>query len=419
MDLFLKLSLFLFLFAGIGSLTTLGFIDAASTSTAFVDNVPIGFFLLFIFLTISFFRKQIHFNRNEILLLAVSCLYITAKVIEGGSANVTFLVNAFLGPSLLLIALRKAKTNQSIILKMILLYFLTECIIAIFERITGHNILRFSDFQSSIESAYQSNTFRSVSIHGHPLQGALILTIIMGFIYISSISITRKMTLLFLGFIGILSFNTRSSIVYWGGLLSIFIILLLSSSKINRKVKIIATLCSIIGVIILLRAIQMGWGGRLINMALFDENSAAVRIELFYIFRFLSWPDILWGIPVDDIEYYKYLSGIAIIENYWVIFILSFGLIMTLIFVLLTTLCLKPLFKNYSLIQKCIAIGSFLLISSTNNSMATNSPAMFILVMCAYAFPIYNKKIKRNDSQKDSLLLVRKKTTTKTSTQMY
>ena len=412
-------SFVLILFFGVNVLYTLGFKNPNVISSALIDNINWGIIPIILGTLILILIGKLKDFRNELFFFIYIILFIiTNLLLLNRSASITFIINAFLGPVFIGLLLRNFTGYKSRLYKLIIIYFLAEVSICIVERVLMYNF-----FTTSIEventAEIVRSEFRSLSIHGHPLQGALIISIIMSFIYISNIKYLKKLLFLALGFSTLLAFNTRSSIAFWGVLLGWLILKNICTNKLSSKEKLLSFTFICIGICGLIYLINQGWGGRLIEMSLFDESSASVRIDLFYMFNFLSWQDILWGIPLENIEYIKYKSGIGIIENYWVIYIFSYGLVATIIFVLFTATCLKSLFKNYTIFQKCITIGTFLVISSTNNSMATNSPAMFILVMCAYAFPIYNKKIKRNDSQKDSLLLVRKKATTKTSTQMY
>lgn len=403
------------LFFGVNVMTTLGLRDPQLESNALKDNVnPFVFILLGITLYAGIKQKLVNYNKELYFLIYIS-LFILYKFSIDKPASITFIINTFLGPSIIALLLRNIPTSKDFVLKLILIYFITESTISIMERILQTNIFTAL---SDINDYASDTSFRSLSIHGHPLQGALILSIIMGFIYIAKINFTKKLLFLLLGFIALLAFNTRSSIFYWSVLISFLIIKGLFTRKMSVKAKTIGICVLILSSISLIYLIERGWGGRIIEMSLYDENSAAVRVNLFYMFKFLNWNDILWGIPLESIEYIKYQSGIAIIENYWVIFIFSYGLIGTIILTTFTAICLSPLFKGYTFIEKIIIIGTLLMISSTNNSMATNTPAMFVFVMCAFAFTS-KTKIKNNDTKKNSLLLVRKKAFTETGTQMY
>lgn len=399
------------LFLGVNVMTTLGLKDIESESSALKDNVnPFIFILLAITLYFGVKQKLKNFSK-ELFFICFIVVFVLYQLSLGKPASLTFIINAFLGPALIGLLLRNIPSSKKFITKLIIVYFITEATICILERILMTNFFKTS--LSDINNYAIDTSFRSLSIHGHPLQGALILSIIMGFIYISRMSYIRKIQFLILGFIALLAFNTRSSIVYWGVLITVFIIKGILTKSENLKVKGISTIILFLSCISLTYLLEKGWGGRLLEMSLFDESSAAVRVNLFYMFKFLNWNDILWGIPLENIEYIKYQSGIAIIENYWVIFIFTYGLIGTIIFTIFTAICLAPLFKEYSFCEKSITIGTFLIISSTNNSMATNTPAMFVLVMCTFAFA--KKTYINYDTKKNSLLLVRKETSTKTS----
>lgn len=420
-NILFTLPILIILFCGVNVLYTLGLKDPNNLSNKFIDNVNWGIIWICFASLIYIFQRKVKDYKAELFFILYFCAYyLFYKYALEKPASLTYISNAFLGPSLTYIYLKKYPNSNKLILRLLLSYFLIECSISIIERVLMTNFF-ITPGEGSVDSLASSDAtgFRSAPIHGHSLQGALHVSVLMSFIYVSKIKFKYKTSLLLLGFVAILGYNTRSSIVYWSALICIFFLRKLFSTKNTTKEKFNIIIILLIIFFMSSLFISSGWGGRLFELSLFDQSSAAVRIDLFYMFKFLSWHDILFGIPLESIEHLKFKSGIAIIENYWVIFIFSFGLINTIIFVILTSWCLSPLFKNYNIFQKGVTIGTFLLISSTNNSMATNTPVMVILVLCAYAFPIYNKKIKRNDTQKNSLLLVRKKTSTQTSTKMY
>lgn len=391
-NIFFKISIISILFGGINTLYTIGLKNPNIISSSAIDNINWG--IIPFLLAVPFFilsNKIKNYKRELIFALYTMFFILFYNFVLDKKASVVFIINSFLGPCFLALVLRNYIHNPRTIYKMIMAFFFVEILICSSERLLMQNFFVQSQESLSMEDITKTE-FRSLSIHGHPLQGALMLTVIMSFIYACNMQYIKKLIFLTCGFAAIMAFNTRSSMVYWAVLIGLLVVYNTFSKATPTKYKIIGFFYILLGISALSYLISKGWGGRLIEMSLFDESSASVRVDLFYMFNFLSLNDILWGIPLETIEYIKYMSGIAIIENYWVIYVFSYGLVGTIIFVVFTAACLRPLLKNYTFMQKVIVVGSFLLISSTNNSMATNCPAMFIFVLCAYAFQLYCKK---------------------------
>lgn len=384
---------FMTLFLGVNILYTIGLKDPYDTSISLSSSVPLSTWLLLITGSIYLFTKKKLIKNYEIsfLLFCITYTFVNTIILQR-SANLIIIINSFIAPIFISLFAKNIPNAKKNIYKIILLYFIAECGVAISERIFSENFLIAASETTFMDmSMSHDEGFRSASIHGHPLQGALMISVIMGFIYIANIKIKNKITLLILGCTALLSFNTRSSICFWGAMLTLLLFQIILSRKYTITNKLSSFVLLSIAFIGIWNLLQSGWGGRLLELSLFDEDSAQARIDVFQMFNFISFKQILWGISEKDIINIMSKSGIGIIENYWISYILSFGLICTLIFVTFVFLCLKPLFKNIATIKIIISVGSFLIISSTNNSMLSGVPALILLVLCVYSFPI--KKI--------------------------
>ncbi len=384
---------FMTLFLGVNILYTIGLKDPYDTSISLSSSVPLSTWLLLITGSIYLFTKKKLIKNYEIsfLLFCITYTFVNTIILQR-SANLIIIINSFIAPIFISLFAKNIPNAKKNIYKIILLYFIAECGVAISERIFSENFLIAASETTFMDmSMSHDEGFRSASIHGHPLQGALMISVIMGFIYIANIKIKNKITLLILGCTALLSFNTRSSICFWGAMLTLLLFQIILSRKYTITNKLSSFVLLSIAFIGIWNLLQSGWGGRLLELSLFDEDSAQARIDVFQMFNFISFKQILWGISEKDIINIMSKSGIGIIENYWISYILGFGLICTLIFVTFVFLCLKPLFKNIATIKIIISVGSFLIISSTNNSMLSGVPALILLVLCVYSFPI--KKI--------------------------
>ena len=368
----------------------------ADTTASTLFSVRIMPYWIFILVGCFYLATRKLQNRNYEIYFFVFCvLYTIVNVLLNRSVHLGTVIMAFIAPVLIGLFIKNISDARYTVYKIVVSYFIFECGLAIVQRILGVNLLLTPSDTGFFDMGVSSNSgFRSASIHGHPLQGALMVSVVMGFIYISDLKLKKKILLLLMGFMALLSFNTRSSIFLWGIILAFMFLQIIFSKKYDVMIKSASLCLFVIGAIGLWVLLQQGWGGRLLEMSLFDEKSAQVRIDVFYMFNFLSLEQLLWGIPSDVVSLIKDKSNINIIENYWIAYIFYFGLICTLVFVTFVVLCLRPLFKGIPTIKILISVGVFLLISSTNNSMITAVPALIVLVLCVYSFPIKKQTLR-------------------------
>lgn len=112
-----------------------------------------------------------------------------------------------------LIILSHRNKSPQIILKILLLFFIVHCTLAIIENKTKTNFLNFR-FVEGYSVYTDSKDFRAFGLMEHPLQSANVTLIIMSFIMISKeIKWKLKIILLTIGTLAILSFNARIAII--------------------------------------------------------------------------------------------------------------------------------------------------------------------------------------------------------------
>ncbi|TXH20804.1 MAG: hypothetical protein E6Q95_05010 [Chitinophagaceae bacterium] len=306
----------------------------------------------------------------------------------------TLLGNTFFIPVLVSFLLPKQyptvnlKAQQTIYLirKLIIVFFVANCGIAIIERILTINFFPFTS-GGNVSFNYV-DYFRSTALQNHPLNNALITSIIMSFILVSEMKESKKMMLWFFGFVAILCFNTRSSIFGWCAFMGIYIFYQLFYNR-KLKVKAKSSLLALVSILIVVGFFLVsyyGLGDRLIEMGLYDENSAGVRLQVFKIFDSYSLGDFLWGLSEQKTTLIASRVDVEIIENFWLIFLFRFGLVFTCILVYLFYRLLKARFVGYNRFSVFFVLLVFLGIASTNNSLATTTVALTLLILCAIAF---------------------------------
>ncbi|WP_285544329.1 hypothetical protein [Dyadobacter frigoris] len=387
---------------GVNVLLYFGWEIESSKVSVFESILPAAYLFLFLF-SIKYIRsnkKELYVKKTEeFKLLVLIILLVIFQKYMGQTGFFSTIMNCLILPVMvsIIMPLTSSKSYSPSILnltfnlkKILFAFFLVECFWAILERVTLKNIFPFADGGNLEKLAFQVETaeFRSTALVNHPLQNALCVSIIMSFILISSLKPKQKYLLWSLGFASILSFNTRSSIFGWG----ILFLLYLAHSLFLNKYKSVREKANLFyftiggAIIVVLLMFSLNWGQRIAKMGLFDESSSKARIQILNVFNYYSWDQFLWGLSAAETRSMVDKVEVAIIENFWLIYLFRYGLIFTILLAIFFYKLFARLLLGYSFFQRLFVVSCFLLISSTNNSLAVASPAMALFIICCYLF---------------------------------
>lgn len=389
-NLSISLVVFLVLFLGAGIIQILDLKSSKEQLTLFnLINPSIKLMVVvFFFWTI---KRKIKFYFEETAMLISIFAYAIICFFAERSANLSILINVFFSLAILSLLLKNGNSLKKSIFWVVLLYYFSDSSLAIIERILQTNFIGPSQDSLFLDDSLSSVNagFRSASIHSHPLQGALMISIVMSFIYITDYKPQNKIALLFVGFVALFSFNTRSSIVFWAIMILLYIIKLIIYAK--PKYKFLGGIAVAFVALIAFYLLNHGWAGRLIELSLFDENSAQVRIDVLSVINDFKLEDFLLGVSKENGEAIFKRNDIFIMENYWISYVMNWGIPFTCWLVYCSYKILKSSMVDYPRLKKFFPIATFLLISSTNNSMMTGVPALLLMISCFYGFKPSNR----------------------------
>lgn len=270
-------------------------------------------------------------------------------------------------------------------------FYIIECGLAIFERVTLINIFPWIEGDDSSFNIMDTGIagFRSFALLGHPLMNALPVCTMMAFILCSqSLSWKKKMSLWVLGYITLLCFNTRGSIVGAALILGLYV---LKEYFTDKKLSFAKKNLALIGLIagtgaLVFIAIHFQLGGRLLEMGLFDQESAQVRVNTWDIFNYFDMRAFLWGMDQNTRTMVIYQSGLWTTENFWIDYMLIIGLVPLAIILIFYIISIKDLYKGYKKFDVLITVASFILIASTNNSLSATWIPLFLYLMMISCF---------------------------------
>jgi hypothetical protein len=270
--------------------------------------------------------------------------------------------------------------------KVFIAFYLLECGMAISE-----NIMHRQFFQAEWSSDTLSNIsdidYRAYALHGHPLQNALVVSVIMNFFLTSALKPAYKYFFWLMGYLAILSFNTRSSIVGNAAVLVAYTFYVLLSRNTKTNIKIQTFILMSVSIVFGLALLFSGkFGGRLLDMGLIDDSSAAVRINAWRIFDYYEVSDFLFGMSVEDRFYLLDSLALAATENFWIDWLLMYGAIFVVMIIVVFFFLFRKLLANFSTINKIVLVFAFLLLASTNNSLAVSAMPLLTFLFCCVFF---------------------------------
>ena len=103
----------------------------------------------------------------------------------------------------------------------------------------------------------------------------------------------------------------------------------------------------------------------------------------------LNLNDYLLGSTMDDVRYFMDDIRVAVIENFWIAYILHFGVIAVILFTYLYIKLAKQLLLSYPMFDKIVISSSFIILASTNNSLYSSYIPLFTFLLCAFVFRPY------------------------------
>ncbi|MGR5130757.1 VpsF family polysaccharide biosynthesis protein [Vibrio alfacsensis] len=297
-----------------------------------------------------------------------------------GTSGMAYIVDTFLTPLLFLLLLSRLSMGECRrLLSLIAGLLLFNSIIAIIEFASSSRIV-------DVEFASFSH-FRSTALLNHPLNNALITAGLTLLVF----NKTRFPGVIYLSIIILAMFA-------FGGRAAIGILLLLSSiacipyvfrflsqgikmSKQRFSVMICILYFAIIAVFFVL--VTSGITERIMSK-LYIDGSASARFDVFHLLYQLTPSEWLLGASENLQSAIDLYLGISVIENFVIAWIISFGLICTIPLLLVLSIMFGSLTRKVGGLA-FMAVPAFFLVSITNNSLTTKTPAILLMISVLFA----------------------------------
>ncbi|EPZ7320819.1 VpsF family polysaccharide biosynthesis protein [Vibrio mimicus] len=342
--------------------------------------ILLSYFMVSIKIGMTWFSNKLG-EYSHIWIISLSCL--SFVIIYGyfryGTSGMAYMVNTFL-VSLMIIPLISILNHSQVdkILKLVSYLILINSIIAIFEFLTNSRIIavEFKDF----------SYFRSSALLTHPLNNSLI-TVSLSLLLFNKTFLPGIVYIL-ITLLALFSFGGRSALVIFVFVLFIYYFpqiwkFITSGVKVNKKRVALFMLPGYLAILsFLMILINSGITERIMSN-LYIDGSASARIDVFFLLEQLTVSEWIWGASHRLLESIELYIGINVIENYFIGWLFTFGLIGTIPLAMCVFLPLYYFSRNGDYSSK-LSVLIFFLVGITNNSLTTKTPVLLLLFSVLY-----------------------------------
>ncbi len=383
---FVLIWLTVFLRLILGNTLLNSFISYTLPGGTFLEKIHPANYLLFPALALLLFQRKFYENFqlcrrniNDLLLFfTATALIALISVAIKGPAGMAYLVDTHIFAAALgIIAYCCSAQQKRFIKTTVLIFVVINSLLAIGEMALQRHLIGYA------QHAHMPS-FRAAAFFGHPLKNALITSTALFFVFTTSWRPGTKLLFSTLYAIALLCYGGRmASIVITVATCSYLLVLFFRDFKERPKYLEISIFIFSIPVILLTGYVLVnyfGLGSRMFERELLDQSGMA-RINLFYIFSYISLDTLITGMPAADVvQLSRSALDMPTIENFWVMLILVLGLPVAVLIGGFLLNALYGLSRPQDTAGKLGAIA-FLLIASSNNSLTTKSASLTILIL--------------------------------------
>lgn len=389
------LAFFFLAFVGTNILTAYGF-----WGNSFWSTINPALYILIVSTILSGgLHAKLVVNKHCIYLFVSFLIVVLGKIVSSTGGAWPTPICFFLIPFFFCFLLDEKDNNmRDSILKLLISFFIIDCVWGICEKITMVNV--FPQVHGGYVMHYDTaESFRSSGLQGSALTNSLCLTAIYLVVLISRLKNKYKLILFGLGYISLMCYNTRTSMILWPVVLVLYYLFI---SKYNAAQKfLIGVLLLFFTLFVFNIASQYSFGLRLFSGEDLIDDSANVRLDTIAMFFNIDIFDLFFsfGYSGDEMEKLMFKNDISIIENSWILHIFWYGGLGLVLIVLSYYKLLKHYMHGYSKFQMIMTLGAFLLLGSTNNGLKEIPLTIFLLSV--YSIPVTkehkvcNKKLQK------------------------
>lgn len=285
-------------------------------------------------------------------------------------------------PILLLSLAMQQKTNPKIFIAFFVLFFVSECGLSIYEKLTMNHYYKYDsvdDFMATTASMDDTATFRSYALMLHPLFNANTVSVCLAFILCAKhIKGSIKYSFIVLGLLALWGFNSRGAMIIWS------IILFYRIAMYKAKPVYIVTILIVLYFILPPLIEWILYSGILGRLADFDfsDSSTLTRFEAYDTFFSEKWN--FYDIIAGGREI-CYPGTQFILENGFLVDLGYWGIIIGSVKILGELLITYKAISKYSIKDKILIMLSIWGVAFMNNN-SYQTWLMPIFVMACVSF---------------------------------
>lgn len=378
MNILLYISIIFAIFITTGTASALGITQVVSTAF-----MPMTVYIIYRLLTVPKNIWKLPYNKVAIAIILFALFIIALKYSISQNFFKTVL-QFLLIPMFISISFEELSPNNIKVLKKItLVFFITECSIAIYERIFSTHLFALQELEEFYNFYGQNEwSFRSTSLLGHPLANAMCVTTILSFILTNEkLNIKSKLFYFALGYIALFCFNARGATIVATLFMMPYILYLIHKTK-NKKLQRLSYFLLFAGSIsFIYTIINTPLGGRLLNHEELLDESAQTRLDVFSFYQYIRLEQLLWGSP----DLYMFLTrklGAGGVENGIIVLIIDYGLVITAILLPMLVYFHYMKLSVYNRIDRLWIMGIFYIIGTMNPNLSM--PVQWTIWLFAY-----------------------------------
>lgn len=350
--------------------------------------------LFFLFVAVYSLFVKGKYPKEMIAPLFICFLFVSYSILFQRELYYIGFISAWLMPIFLIISMKNisiSSKNINFVAKFLFCFVVANFFVAYIEHAFHVHLMTNIDNQNAVLMGKLSEKyeFRSNGLMGHPLSCGQLTSAFLSFVLISSCQLKHKFYFCLFAFLAMMCFNTRFALVTCG--LSFFIFLLYNIKRSPYKGRYI-----VISIILLvfsgLVLFKTGLGGRIVHIGLYgNDASSLARVEIFKVFDYMDLNSLLFGSKNDFLVYAMKCGKIdnLIVENPFLVYVLSFGLIMAaLLFVIYFRMILGQM-RSWSLYEKIIVLLPWSCNIFSNISLAGGATSISSLLVFVY---LYNRR---------------------------
>jgi hypothetical protein len=347
----------------------------------------------------SFYPPQ--FGGIAFYLGAIATTFGVNALAHGLFDNVSFYIDSLLIPAVLYVLLiTERKETLCALAKVTILIELANACVAIGEGLVQQHLIPFytwdpqfsdrPDFLADDVDGFDG--FRATAFHGHPLDNAQIASTALLALYDGFASGIMRAVFRGALLVALLAFGGRTGLVVTlAALLPMYALRTVHAigsrrlryDHLSAALMLLLVLPLVAGVLVSNTSL-----GARIWQNLYWDDSAAVRSSSLDVFHLMSWPDLVFGVSNTAIRSFAAQLAIPGFENFWILMILKSGIAGFIPFLCAFAWIVGRMWRLGDA-QARIATVAFVVICSSNNSLASKSSALSTLVVIALCATAY------------------------------